>query len=420
MDESFYKRIESVLENLDNYAHCGGVYHDMEGRDVPRVGKAFCRLCSACVFHSRAGDFCRQAARAGAYQSQIKGDVHHFRCWIGLYGLVIPVAPDGEKIIGAIEIGGLLPNGELQKIQHNMIETLSAVDSGEHLKHFISTFQGIDEMPNVEIEKIGAFLKEAVFSSGLLSTEKFLEKNALWKQQERLAVGIEAFGTVSDERRKLILISAEELSGLLRIGKEKEVQKKTDDILSLILLESLQDANQAKAFLATVVAVLSMNLLLKGEKWSKVITVNNIYLEEIEKITDIKELCFWFERLALKLFRNVRIERKGENVSEKVISYIHRHFNEKVRLCEVAKFAGESTSGIMHKIKKETGTTFSHHLNSVRVKEAKRLLAFTSLSLGEISVRCGFKDQSYFTKVFSGTVNIGPREFRKMLISGNQ
>ena len=420
MDESFYKRVESVLENLDNHAHCGGVYHDIEGRDVPRVGKAFCRLCSACVFHSRAGDFCRQAARAGAYQSQIKGDVYYFKCWLGLSGLVIPVAPDGGKIIGAIEIGGLLQNGELQKIQHNMIETLSAIDSGERLKHFISTFQGIEEMPSVKIEKIGAFLKEAVFSSGLLSPEKFLEKNALWKQQERLAVGMETFGAVRDERKKLILISAEELAGLLHIGKEKEVQKKTDDILSLILLESLQDSYQAKAFLVAVVTVLSMNLILQGEKWSKVITVNNIYIEEIEKITDIKELCFWFERLAQKLFRNIHIERKEENISEKVISYIHKHFNENVKLNDVAKFAGASTSGIMHKIKKETGMTFSNHLNAVRVKEAKRLLAFTSLSLGEISARCGFKDQSYFTKVFSKTVNIGPREFRKMLINANQ
>jgi ligand-binding sensor protein len=290
MDESFYKRIESVLENLDNHAHCGGVYHDIEGRDVPRVGKAFCRLCSACVFHSRAGDFCRQAARAGAYQSQIKGDVHHFRCWLGLYGLVIPVAPDGEKIVGAIEIGGLLPDGELQKIQHNMIETLSAIDSGERLRHFISTFQGIEEMPNVRIEKIGAFLKEAVFSSGLLSAEKFLEKNALWKQQERLAVGMETFGSFRNERKKIILVSAEDLAGLLQSGKEKEVQKKADDVLSLILLESLQDVNLAKAFLLTVVTVLSMNFLLKGEKWSKVLTVNNIYIEEIEKITDMKEL----------------------------------------------------------------------------------------------------------------------------------
>ncbi|MEI6425635.1 MAG: PocR ligand-binding domain-containing protein, partial [Lentisphaerota bacterium] len=364
MDESFYKRIESVLENLDNHAHCGGVYHDIEGRDVPRVGKAFCRLCSACVFHSRAGDFCRQAARAGAYQSQIKGDVHHFRCWLGLYGLVIPVAPDGEKIVGAIEIGGLLPDGELQKIQHNMIETLSAIDSGERLRHFISTFQGIEEMPNVRIEKIGAFLKEAVFSSGLLSAEKFLEKNALWKQQERLAVGMETFGAFRNERKKIILVSAEDLAGLLQSGKEKDVQKKADDVLSLILLESLQDVNLAKAFLLTVVTVLSMNFLLKGEKWSKVMTVNNIYIEEIEKITDMKELCFWFERLTQKLFRNIHIERKEEIISEKVISYIHKHFNENVKLGEVAKFAGASTSGIMHKIKKETGM----HLNELRTK----------------------------------------------------
>jgi YesN/AraC family two-component response regulator len=69
----------------------------------------------------------------------------------------------------------------------------------------------------------------------------------------------------------------------------------------------------------------------------------------------------------------------------------------------------------MHKLKSETGRTFSMHLNDIRIKEAKRLLSFTSLSLGEISLRCGFKDQSYFTKVFKKNLNLTPKEFRMML-----
>ena len=51
-------------------------------------------------------------------------------------------------------------------------------------------------------------------------------------------------------------------------------------------------------------------------------------------------------------------------------------------------------------------------------REAKRLLAYTSLSLGEISRRCGFRDQSYFTKVFRKEVNLTPGEFRHLLIPG--
>ena len=70
---------------------------------------------------------------------------------------------------------------------------------------------------------------------------------------------------------------------------------------------------------------------------------------------------------------------------------------------------------MVHKIKEETGTTFLRLLNETRIREAKRLLTFTSLPIGEISLRCGFKDQSYFTKVFFNFVNIKPGEFRKTL-----
>jgi AraC-like DNA-binding protein len=49
---------------------------------------------------------------------------------------------------------------------------------------------------------------------------------------------------------------------------------------------------------------------------------------------------------------------------------------------------------------------------SLRIAEAKRLLRSTDLGIGQIARRTGFKDQSYFTKVFKSRLGLTPTEFK--------
>jgi YesN/AraC family two-component response regulator len=56
--------------------------------------------------------------------------------------------------------------------------------------------------------------------------------------------------------------------------------------------------------------------------------------------------------------------------------------------------------------------TFKEHLNRVRIEEAARLLANTDYSVMEIAIACGYKDQSYFTKVFKKLTGLTPKQYR--------
>jgi len=405
-----------ALQNLDIYAECGGVFHDMTGKNPLIIGKAFCRLCKACVKHPKAGDFCRHNATSGAYQAMISGDIYYSECWLGLSCLTAPVSPDGQNIIGAIEIGGLLPAGKLQRVQHHIIATLSAIDDDENLPHFINALQGLEEMPTIDIDNLKSFIRETMFSSGLLDSETFETNEAIWNQQSRLAnVAPRLENLTIFDRREKILQTSNLLLSTIDVGDKATIQKQVDEILSLAFTGEPNDLKSIKAFLLPIISALSMNDLLQQEKWSKVMIQHTLRIDEMAEIDNQKELCFWFESMIMKLFQQSEKTIKEELFSEKVITYMHKNFSHNILLAEASKSIGASTSSIMHKLKKETGKTFSQHLNAIRVKEAKRLLTFTSLPLGEISLRCGFKDQSYFTKVFTKNINIGPREFRNML-----
>jgi AraC-like DNA-binding protein/ferredoxin len=417
------ERVRAVLKDIDLFAGYGAVYHAVDGNSPPVAGKALCRLCQACVEHCSVGSFCRHEAISGGYQSFVEGEVYYGRCWLGLYFLVIPVVSKNGNVIGVIEIGGLLPPGGLQQKQHIMMATLNAVSRDDNLTSFINSFQGLEEMPHIDIENLKIFLREAMFSSGLLDSKLFDANNAAWKQQVRLSQVVQKNKDVPlDQRRRSILELADKLLISLSLKDEGDVRKSIDNILSIAIgsdggdWESL-DIRSVKAFLFPVLSVLSMDSLLRKEKWSLVMVQHTRRVDEMAAIETAKELCFWFESMILNMLSlSPETDSKHrELLSERIIAYFYKHYSENIYMSSVAKHLGASPSSVMHKVKKETGCTFSQLLNEIRIKEAKRLLTFTNLSLSEISFRCGFKDQSYFTKVFSRYVNITPREFRKML-----
>lgn len=413
------KRLAMALKDLDIHAVCGGVVHDIAGKISPITGKAFCRLCAACVKNSKAGDFCRHHATTCAYHSMVSGSIHYSKCWLGLYSLTAPISPEGNKIVGALEIGGLLPAGELQEVQHNMIATLSAIDEEENLTRFINALQGLEEMPAIDIDNLKSFLREIMFSSGLLDAEVFETNTAIWDQQERLAHVMPKLQNLSIfDRQERILHASNLLLRNINNGNQQAAQEQLDVILGLAVTGEPKDLKSIKAFLFPVISSISMNDLLLKKKWSKVMVEHALRIDEMAEINDQKELCYWLESNIINNLVESKEKFHEELLSEKVINYLHKNFPNEIHLEETAKAIGASTSSIMHKLKKETGKTFSQHLNAIRIKEAKRLLTFTSLPLGEISIRCGFKDQSYFTKVFTKNINIGPREFRNMLVNG--
>lgn len=78
----------------------------------------------------------------------------------------------------------------------------------------------------------------------------------------------------------------------------------------------------------------------------------------------------------------------------------------------LAKQLNISPSSLSHIFKRITGFTVMGYLFSCRMAEAKKLLATTNLSVGEIVERCGFSDSSNFSREFKKSNGLTPSEFR--------
>ncbi|WP_420104018.1 helix-turn-helix domain-containing protein [Bosea sp. (in: a-proteobacteria)] len=89
------------------------------------------------------------------------------------------------------------------------------------------------------------------------------------------------------------------------------------------------------------------------------------------------------------------------------------HLDGDVLVGDIAAACGMSRSSFMKGFRATTGTTPMQWLTQRRIEAAKRLLEGSELSLAEIGARCGFADQSHFTRVFSARTGAPPGAWRR-------
>ena len=103
-----------------------------------------------------------------------------------------------------------------------------------------------------------------------------------------------------------------------------------------------------------------------------------------------------------------------QKLCELVISYINEHFTDNT-LClnDIAASANVSPAYLSALFKKNQGISLSDFITSQRISAATRYLSATSMSLKEISLKCGYANQYYFSTSFKKKMGITPSAYRE-------
>lgn len=96
-----------------------------------------------------------------------------------------------------------------------------------------------------------------------------------------------------------------------------------------------------------------------------------------------------------------------------IVGYINNHFRQDITLERISEQYFLSTYYFSRTFKEITGFHFVEYLNNVRIKEAKKLLLNTDLSVNEVAAATGFKSNTHFGRVFRGIEGMAPSLYRK-------
>ncbi|MBP3203562.1 MAG: helix-turn-helix domain-containing protein [Bacteroidales bacterium] len=98
----------------------------------------------------------------------------------------------------------------------------------------------------------------------------------------------------------------------------------------------------------------------------------------------------------------------------KIKDYISAHYNEEVRLEDLASQVGMAPSAFSRFFKQHTGRNPIDYLIDIRLGNAARLLVDTSTGISEICYACGFSNLSNFNRTFKARRGYTPRDFRAL------
>ena len=120
---------------------------------------------------------------------------------------------------------------------------------------------------------------------------------------------------------------------------------------------------------------------------------------------------------SLKLTKRLGAIKGGlaPNVLREVCDYIHANYQRQIYLHELAEIAQLSEYHFCRMFKDNMAQTPQQYLSDVRVEKAKQLMSNTALSLADISLQCGFSNQSHMGRFFKKIVGASPRDYRRHL-----
>lgn len=107
-----------------------------------------------------------------------------------------------------------------------------------------------------------------------------------------------------------------------------------------------------------------------------------------------------------------RLTQADMTCVEMAIVYIDKYYRCKISAEHLSVEVNLPKEKLQAGFQKRTKMTLHQYLLQIRIQKAKDLLANTNSPLKSIAYLTGFKDESYFCKVFKKFADITPIEFR--------
>jgi len=98
---------------------------------------------------------------------------------------------------------------------------------------------------------------------------------------------------------------------------------------------------------------------------------------------------------------------------EPALAYMRDHYHRGITNQQLASISKMSLRAFERRFLASFHLTPQRYLRKLRLRISSRALIYTNESLSEVALRCGFADQSHFTREFRRQLGRTPREYRE-------
>lgn len=209
-----------------------------------------------------------------------------------------------------------------------------------------------------------------------------------------------------------------EIETLIRSGLEEDLKDYLNRLFERMYAERMSRAKANYLILQIFAAVCKIMYAVtvgeENEQAQNNALLQNLFLQE----RSLQEMQGKLTEFCLETSKLIGSQRKKSSkvLCDKTLQIIETDYgNPDISLVSVSSEIGVSPNYLSGLIKKETGQTFIDLLTAKRIEIAKDLLLCTSMKIKEISEKCGYNDQHYFSYCFKKYSGVSPNALRRQV-----
>ena len=210
-------------------------------------------------------------------------------------------------------------------------------------------------------------------------------------------------------------VITDKIEALLRGGSEEDMEEYLDEIEQKVRVGQ----NSFMVFIIlisqVVASVYTVVYAISGEEGIQKIQERYPMsgMQELERTAEnfqnMKKMCIFAKEMLLE-----QRKKSSEVICEQAIQIIDGGYaRQDISVISISEEVGVSPNYLSGLIKKTTGKTIVELLTGKRIERAKELLCCTSMKIGEITEKCGYKDQYYFSHCFKKMTGMSPNRYRR-------
>ena len=242
-----------------------------------------------------------------------------------------------------------------------------------------------------------------------------LRRQAAQRESERA----EAIHELKDQNyqsiRDIYLVEEPALIAAIKRGDRPTAREILNRVLVGIYYFGRERPTLLKSFILELVVTMSRSAVEAGADPTELLGANYSSFADLARIDSEEELCSWLVSMLERMLDAIKTNRDYPSsvLLGAAMKYMQDRIHEELSRDQVADVACLSPSHFSRVVKQTFGYSFTDLLAKMRVEKARELLARTEKSLIQITLDCGFSDQSYFTKVFQKYTGHTPGEYRR-------
>lgn len=216
------------------------------------------------------------------------------------------------------------------------------------------------------------------------------------------------------DKGQMAMLPAELKKSLLQSVTEGQLDRLSAQLSDVFRIFSGEVASSAwiAAFLANIKAELLREIDARGgdsarwgDKWFPPrVSACSLPLFERQTEEELSEVAEWFAAAD---------SNREDQVVSAAIDYVQKHYQEKLKLQDIAKHLHVNSAYLGQRFKKHYGSSFNEFLHEYRIEEARKLLRRTDMCISDIASHVGYSDADLFAAKFKGLNGVTPSVYKK-------